>query len=111
MMRTPSTTNGSAASNTSTGPPSVMVSLLHMSPEVPPPAPSALPLTEFTCRMKSTFVSVAGAVQVRVHETWSFPASVCPTSFSLYNWAVASFTAREPWLAHRWKPPWFTFPS
>ena len=75
-MRVDSTTKGSADSRTNIGGETFALSLFHISPELPPLLPSAFPLTELTCKTNSTFLSLEGAVQVRVQEVWSFPASV-----------------------------------
>ena len=83
MIRTPSTTNGSAASSTITGPVMDRASLFHWSPVLPPSELPSFPFTEFTRRTKFTFRSESGAVQTTAHSVWSLPASVCPTSLAL----------------------------
>ena len=67
-IKVDNTTNGSASSRTSTGGDTLAVSLFHISPELPPLAPSAFPLTELVWRMNSTFLSEEGEVHVRVQD-------------------------------------------
>ena len=79
------TVYGFACSNITVGEATWILNRFHSSPLVPPSGLPALPFTELTWRINSTFLSFDGAIQSTSHIVWSLPASVCDTSLGFHD--------------------------